>query len=314
MGSKIVTERFLTTDDGVELYVRETRGPGRSKRAPLICANGIGVSTFFWKFIERDFHPERPVIVWDYRGHGKSGRPRDLKNLTIRRNAQDLVAVLDAFGHDKAVLIGHSMGVQVIFETYRIAASRVAAMIPMFGTYGRPVDTFWEMPIAAPIAFLLVHKIVTSLPKRLLKLQQQLKRPMMAKFASRFARLARLVHPELMPQTELDAYIAHFGDFDPEVFFRMAEKMATHTVDDILEKVHVPVLVVAGDKDLFTPLWLSEEMADRLPRARLLIMTGGSHAGMVEQPDLIDARVREFLVHELHEPERSQSSRLKAQA
>jgi pimeloyl-ACP methyl ester carboxylesterase len=55
-------------------------------------------------------------------------------------------------------------------------------------------------------------------------------------------------------------------------------------------------------------------MADRLPRARLLIMTGGSHAGMVEQPDLIDSRVREFLVHELHEPEKSVSSRLKAQA
>ena len=50
-----------------------------------------------------------------------------------------------------------------------------------------------------------------------------------------------------MPDEHLDAYIEHFGDFDPEVFIRMAEKMAVHTAGDLLEKVAAPVLVGSPD-------------------------------------------------------------------
>lgn len=299
--ARITKEITVRSSDGVELYSRLTRAPD-ARKTPIVCANGIGVSTFFWKYLERDFAHERPVVVWDYRGHGKSGRPRDLTNLTMRTNSKDLLSVMDAHGLERAILSGHSMGVQVIFEAYRVAPDRIAALIPMLGTYGRPVDTAFESPIAMPLAFLLAHKLATLFPRRLGAIQRRLlKRPILARLATKLARLANLVHPELMPQAELDEYIEHFGDFDPEVFFRMAEKMAVHTAGDILDRVQVPVLVVAGERDVFTPLWLSEEMADRLPRARLLVLRQGSHAALVEQPDLLNARVRQFLEEALPE-------------
>jgi pimeloyl-ACP methyl ester carboxylesterase len=294
---RFVEERTIQASDGTELYARRTRGP-EAKGLPIVCCNGIGVSTFFWKYVERHFAPERPVILWDYRGHGESGTPPSLDDLTIERNADDLRCVLDSFGVEKGVLAGHSMGVQVILEFYRSWPERVAALVPTLGTYGKPIHTFLDSPVLAPLAFLLAHRLVIRSGGRLARIQSSaLKKPFIARFAIRLARLARLVHPAMMPQADLEAYVKHFGDFDPEVFFRMAEKMAKHTAIDVLDTIKCPTLVIAGERDIFTPLWLSEEMADRIPGARLLVIPQGSHAALVEQPQLlclaVDKLIRE---------------------
>jgi pimeloyl-ACP methyl ester carboxylesterase len=292
---RFVEERVVRAADGTALFARRTRG-AEARGLPIVCCNGIGVSTFFWKYVERHFSAERPVILWDYRGHGESGRPPSLENLTIEQNAEDLRAVLDSFGIEKAVLAGHSMGVQVILEFYRRWPDRVAGLVPTLGTYGRPVDTFLDSPTIAPIAFLLAHRIVVKSGGWLARIQRSaLKKPFIARAAARIARLARLVHPAMMPQADLEAYLRHFGDFDPEVFFRMAEKMAKHTAEDVLDGVRCPTLVVAGERDIFTPLWLSEEMADRIPGARLLIIPQGSHAALVEQPQLLCLSVEKLI-------------------
>lgn len=292
---RFVEERTIRASDGTELYARRTRG-GDAAGVPLVCCNGIGVATFFWKYVERHFALERPVILWDYRGHGESGDPPSLENLTMEQNARDLLSVLDSFGVEKAVLAGHSMGVQVILEFYRHWPERVAALVPTLGTYGRPVHTFLDSPILAPLAFLVAHRLVIRSGKRLAHIQRSaLKKPFIARLAARLARLARLVHPAMMPQADLDAYLKHFGDFDPEVFFRMAEKMALHSAGDMLESIKVPTLVIAGERDIFTPLWLSEEMADRIPGARLLVVPQGSHAALVEQPQLLCLAVEKLI-------------------
>jgi pimeloyl-ACP methyl ester carboxylesterase len=57
---------------------------------------------------------------------------------------------------------------------------------------------------------------------------------------------------------------------------------------------------VAGERDLFTPLQRSREMASRIPRAELLVLREGSHAAMVEQPELLALTMEKFLrAHQL---------------
>ena len=41
-------------------------------------------------------------------------------------------------------LLGHSMGCQVIMEYYKHFPNDVRALIPMFGTFARPLDTFMD--------------------------------------------------------------------------------------------------------------------------------------------------------------------------
>lgn len=288
-------EKVVVAGDGTRLHARQTAGR-HARGTPLICANGIGVSTCFWRYVEDHFADTRPVIVWDYRGHGLSEFPRDLDALTMEGNAEDLRRVLDAFGHERAVLLGHSMGCQVIYTFAHLHPARAAGLVPMLGTYGRPVHTFFNMEVASLVSFLVGHRIGVTMPEALASAKRRLMvSPRGRRLLSSVARLGRIVHPQAMPQSDLDAYLDHLGLQSPLVFFRMAEKMAAHSAGPFLESIEAPTLVVAGEWDLFTPLWLSEEIADRLPRARLLVLREGSHAALVEQPALIHRELEQFL-------------------
>ncbi|RMG07622.1 MAG: alpha/beta hydrolase [Planctomycetota bacterium] len=288
-------ERVVEAGDGTSLYARLTQGP-RAQGTPLVCANGVGVSTIFWRYLEEDFAAEHPVVAWDYRGHGRSEFPRDLEGLTIEANADDMARVLDAFGIERAVCLGHSMGCQVVYTFAHRHPERAAALVPMLGAVGRPVHTFLDAELPSLLAFLFAHGVVRRFPEPIRRGQRRLLTSRVGRrLASRIARLSGLVHAERMPQEDLDAYLDHFGVLAPIVFFKMAEKMATHTAAPYLPEIEAPTLVVAGERDVFTPLYLSEEAVDRLPNARLFVLPEGSHAALVEQPEALHAELRRFL-------------------
>jgi pimeloyl-ACP methyl ester carboxylesterase len=288
-------EKLVIAGDGTRLYARETRGPDATG-VPLLCANGIGVSTIFYKYVEQHFPSTRPVITFDYRGHGKSEYPRDLDDLTMEGCAEDMRRVLDAFGYEKAVCLGHSMGCQVIYTFAHLFPERTAMLVPILGGFGRPVHTFLNAELPSLIGFLIGHKVTTLMPEFLLRGQRQMLGSTLGRsVASRLARLSGIVSDTRMPQVDLDAYLDHFGSFAPLVFFRMAEKMAAHTAEPWLPDIEAPTLVIAGENDLFTPMHLSEQAAKLLPTSKLVVLVEGSHAGIVEQPDLIHREIDAYI-------------------
>src|SRR3989338_2248623 len=97
-------EGFARSADGTQIWYRSV-GEG----IPIVCCNGLGCSTFYFAYLESYFKRSFRIITWDYRGHGRSGKPK--KNHTIAALQQDLKAVLDALEIKKAIFVGHSMGV-----------------------------------------------------------------------------------------------------------------------------------------------------------------------------------------------------------
>ena len=119
---------YAYTDDGVQIHWR-VLGSG----IPLVCSNGVGVGTFFWKYIAERYQHEYSVVLWDYRGHGLSARTIDPYNvdLSIQRHAMDLNCVLNAAfqeNPEEIILMGHSMGCQVSLEAYQILGPRVKCL------------------------------------------------------------------------------------------------------------------------------------------------------------------------------------------
>ena len=51
-----------------------------------------------------------------HRGLGGSDRPADESRITISDHTDDLIAVMDSYGIDRAVVIGWSAGVNIAFE------------------------------------------------------------------------------------------------------------------------------------------------------------------------------------------------------
>jgi pimeloyl-ACP methyl ester carboxylesterase len=67
------------------------------------------------------------------------------------------------------------------------------------------------------------------------------------------------------------------------MFLRMLYAVGEQTAEDMLATVKVPVLVVAGELDTFTPHHLSEQMAAALPHSELGIAAGATHVVPIER-------------------------------
>jgi len=286
--SVVVRAGTATAPDGAILaWQAEGTGP-----RTLIACNGIGVSTFFWRRLSRHFAALGDTfVIWDYRGHGRSPVPDDPDSLSVVGCARDLWTVADALGCRRAVLVGHSMGSQVILEAFRMHPERVLALVPMLGAAGKVFTSFLGGSRLQPLFRSLIELGSSNAALAQRALRSLLRMPLVFEAV----RALGIVHPDLCPREEFEPYFQHLSQLDLRGYFALARDLLTHDASDLLEEITVPVLVVAGERDLFTPLARAREMASRIPDAELLVLRQGSHAALVEQPELVALTLEKFL-------------------
>jgi len=282
-------EGFLETREGTRLWYR-IAGSGPA----LVCQNGVGVTITFWEELAARFATKGyTTVLWDYRGHGRSDDPRDPRRFSLDTCVDDLRFLMDELRIDAACLLGHSMGAQLGWEFYRSHRDRVKGLVPTLGTYRNAISSFYDMPRVAPRVFDVAHFMAHALPgvvKRLTAIPAAQPR-----LSDRVMRGLSIVHPTLSPKDWVPGYLQHMARLDPRVFFALARGIRDHDASELLPEIKVPVLVVAGDRDFFCPPRVAREMADRIPEAELLMIPGGSHAAIIEQPALVDLRLQRFL-------------------
>jgi len=279
-------EGVLSSYDGTSLqYCSEGEG------LPLITCNGILCSLGYWVYFRPYFRRTCRVICWDYRGHGKSGLPADPSHVGIDSHCQDLKTIMDGLDIPKAVLVGHSMGVQVILEFYKNHPERVSGLLPICGTYGYPFRTFYGRPWMENI-----YPPIFTLGERHARDIERIFKPLLrTRLPVPIARLTRAIHWYLCPTEIMKDYFLQISRMDFECGFRSMMAMATHSAEEVLGGIKVPTLIIAGEKDLFTPVWVAEKMWRDIPGAELLVIPRGSHTALVENPSLMNLRVEVFL-------------------
>ena len=287
-------ERFATAEDGTKLYVR-TR-PAVTKRdsanlpaiAAILC-DGIACDGFIWKYLWDVLGERMSVAHWNYRGHGRSQAPRDPAKIAVEDHARDLSAIRRAIGDPEVVLFGHSMGCQVLLENYRQHPANVRAMVLLCGAPGRVTYTFKGSDALAQALPRLID-VVDRYPT----VARALWGNVPPELALRAAFALGEVDAKLMNPEDLIPYLEHMVDIDLSMFLRMLRHAGEHTAEDVLSHVEVPVLVVASDRDSFTPPRLAEQMAASLPKGELF-MISGTHAAPLEQKQLVHERIHAFL-------------------
>lgn len=282
-------ERYIQASDGTSLYTTVC-GQG----TPLVLCDGLGCAGFIWKYLKEALCPQYQIISWHYRGHGLSDLPAQPQSMNIETMCSDLAAVLDAYQIPSAVLLGHSMGVQVILEFALRYRRRVQALAAICGSYGRPLDTLHGhghigkiFPVAKSIA-LRFPKAGQQLWKHTLR-----SRPAYA-FASRFE-----VNGDVVRLADFKPYFDHLSGMNMEIFLNLVEHVQGHSVEDHLPEIETPTLIIAGERDTFTPAWLSQRMKQLLPHAELMVVPGGTHIAPIELPELVSLRIERFLAKQL---------------
>ena len=280
--------------DGARLYFRSW---GDGPRA-VVLSDGILCEGFVWKYLRPALlDAGYRVVHWNYRGHGRSDRPRDLERLSIPDMARDLWRVLDAVGVERAVLAGHSMGVQVCLEGYRERPDKTEALVLLCGSWGRVTRTFHgtdALALALPAvrAFAtrypaLVRGLVSRTPPRL---------------AIRAAWALGEVDPRRGREEDIRPYFEHLAQIDPEVYLTLLDFAGRHSAEELLHEIAAPALVVAAGRDSFTPPRLARQMARTIPHGELFEVPDATHTLPIEQPELVDARILTFLGARVGDP------------
>lgn len=279
--------RFALADDGTRLFLRTRNGP--SETIAVLC-DGIACDGFIWKYLWDDLAKLVGVAHWNYRGHGRSAPPADPRHIRLLDHVKDLEAVRRALGDPPIVLFGHSMGCQVALEAYRTHKENIRGLVLICGSSGRVTHTFKGTQVLAQILPRLIAR-VEARPQ----VARALWSSVSPEVAVRFAFMAGEVDTSAISPEDLMPYLKHAVDLDVLMFLRMLYSAGEHSAADLLPQVDVPVLVIAGDRDTFTPPRLAEEMAAALPRGELLMAAGGTHIVPLERKEMVAEHMERFL-------------------
>ncbi|MBZ0115420.1 MAG: alpha/beta hydrolase, partial [Sandaracinaceae bacterium] len=288
-----VEEQFVRSFDGTGLACHSA-GRGR----PVLLANGLGGSWKAWTHQIQYFLDRYRFVSWDYRGLYRSRAPSDREALQVDVHARDAVAVLDALGIEQTSIFGWSMGVQVGLEIFRQAPDRVKALVLINGVAGAPWESVFNLPAAGKVVPHVIDLLVRMPGLTHQVTERVVQWPETIGWAKRLGLAGRTLDEEIFAQLA-----GSFAGLDMELYMRMLGQLGEHDARDVLEEVDVPVLVVAGDRDLFTPKGAAQEMAKRIRGAELLVVPGGTHYVAVEYPELVNLRVEKFFHERGYAPE-----------
>jgi pimeloyl-ACP methyl ester carboxylesterase len=282
---------YAVASDGSPLFY-ESWGE-RGGQTPMLLCDGIGCDGYVWRYVRQDL-ADRFGLHPHYRGHGRTAAPRDPQRVTIEDLADDVACVLDDALVDRAVLLGHSMGVQVALETYRRHPDRVAGLVLICGASSHPLKTFRGSATLEDL-LPLVEKWIHRIPRLVNRLSRTLLPTRLAyEVASRLEIRRELVEPsDFMP------YLEGLARIDTRLFVAMLSSAGRHSADDLLPDVKVPSLVIAGERDGFTPAERSRAMAAAIPDAELLEIPNASHTAPIERPHLVDSTIRDFVARRI---------------
>lgn len=263
----------------------------------IVLCDGLGCDGYVWKHVVADLRENFTVVHWHYRGHGRSESPIDLEQMTVPGLAGDLFRVMDALGLEQAIVAGHSMGVQVILEAaLQDDSSRLQALMLICGAPGRPLDTFKNSALGARI-----FPIVRDAARRNPAAFRQVWRRSLGNPLTLVATHLFEINSALLSVEEMRPYLERLATMDPLAFLAMLDSASRHSTEGRLGAIKVPTLVVAAERDTFTPMRRSVTMAEEIEAAELFVLPDATHTGPLEWPELLNLRIRRFLARRLPE-------------
>jgi 3-oxoadipate enol-lactonase len=260
----------VAASDGTPIYYETW---GRADGEPVLMIQGLGADQRGWALQRVPFGRRFRCIAFDNRGVGRSGRPA--APYSLYQMADDAVAVLDAVGVDAAHVMGASMG-GVIAQIVGVAHPARTRSLTLACTACTHHE--WRRELLAEWADNVTRRGMSGLmPDGLTWLVGP-------RLRRRFGPWLNLLAPIVLQQDPAP-FAAQVG-----AILDMADDMK-----DELKNIRVPTLVIVGSQDILTPVGDSEELADRIANAELVVIPGAAHGVMVEAPVAFNDAVMRFL-------------------
>ena len=266
----------IVTDDGVKLHAEEA-GQGE----PLVFIHEFAGDHRSWEPQIRYFSAAYRCVTYAARGYAPSDVPTDPAAYSQARAVADTIAVLDGLGIDRAHLVGLSMGGFTALHAVLSHPDRVRSAVVAGAGYGAQperAEAFRAESMLTAGAFATEGA---------------------AKVAERYAvGPARVQFQNKNPRgwAEFADALAGHSDLGSALTMRgvQAARPSLYALRDELSAITAPVLILVGDEDegcLEPALMLKRT----IPTSGLVVLPRTGHTANLEEPDVFNHVVDEFL-------------------
>lgn len=243
--------------DGVKIYY-EIHGSG----PPLLLTHGYSLTSEMWRGQIEALSKHHKLVLWDMRGHGQSDYPDDPAAYSEALTVEDMAALLDEAGAERAIVGGLSLGGYMSLAFYRAHPQRVRALLIIDTGPGFKKDDARD-----------------AWNKRAHDTGDRFEREGLGGLESGGREHSEVSHR------------------DASGLARAARGMLTQrdaSVIETLPNIKVPSLVVVGADDV-PFLAASDYMAAKIPAAKKVVIPAAGHAVNVDQPQAFIDAVLPFL-------------------
>jgi len=265
-----ITMPFVSATDGTRIHYEVTGKPGAT---PVLMIQGLGASKNAWNLQRIAMATRFRIISFDNRGAGRSDKPT--VPFTLEQMAEDAIAVLDAAGIETAHVVGASMG-GVISQIVAVKHPHRVRSLTLVCTACR--NHPWRQE-------LLQSWAKTAEEKGMIEVGKEAAQWVMSPRSFR----------RLVPAF---TWMGPLAALRPRHSFVSQIDAILNTREDLVDQlstITAPTMVIVGNQDILTPRGDSEEIAERIPNAELVVISGAAHGLMMEHSSTFNKILIEFL-------------------
>ncbi len=271
-----MSAQAVVTSDGVELHT-ESAGRGNA----ILFIHEYAGDHRSWEPQIRRFSRSHRCITYAARGYPPSQVPAAPGAYSQQRAVDDAVAVLDRLGAGRAHVVGSSMGGFAGLHLAMQHPARVRSLVIAGTGYGaRPSEARRFRDECEAIARLIRESGMESFARRYLS------GPARVQFRDKDPRGWEQLVRQLGEHPAAGALGTLRGV--------QRERPSLYSLEAELAALEAAVLILAGDEDdgcLETSLWLKRV----IPRSGLVVLPQSGHTLNLEEPDLVNALIADFL-------------------
>ena len=266
----------VVASDGVQLH---TESVGRGDA--ILFVHEYAGDHRSWEPQMRRFSRSHRCITYAARGYPPSQAPDDAGAYSQQRAVDDAVAVLDRLGVEAADVVGISMGGFAGLHLAMQHPARVRSLVIAGTGYGaHPSEAARFRKESEAIARLIEESGIEAFARRYLS------GPARVQFRNKDPRGWKQLVRELEEHSADGAVRTMRGV--------QRERPSLYALETELSRIEAPVLILAGDEDdgcLEASLWLKRV----IPRSGLVVLPKSGHTLNLEEPDLVNAFIADFL-------------------
>jgi 3-oxoadipate enol-lactonase len=245
---------------------------GDKDRPVVLLSHALATSMEVWGYQLPVLAHRFRVLLYDLRGHGRSGAPGN--SFTLLELAADVSALLEHLEIPQVIFVGLSIG-GMVGQTFALKYPEKLAGLVLCSTGSRTEEQFKGV----------IEERINQVSAE--GLQSQLPATLTRWFSSAFMATAPATMAwisDLIRATSVEGYVG------------CGRAIQGLDLTDALSEIQIKTLVVPCEYDLGFPENVSRAIQQKIPNSELILLKGAAHLGNVEQPHLFNEILLDFLV------------------